>query len=347
MSKIHFLPVKHGDAFIIECEKDENKGVVVVDGGPGSCKVAVTKEIRKYEPIDLMVLTHFDGDHIGGLLGYVQSSKDIVPFPVKEMWVNNCYTVPVISGTDYSYGEAKKLADQLMEISKQSPIVWEPYISEGHEGGFKFADIEVVSPTADMQNANIVAYKEHEGIDMSATKRSNEDLQLSMEELAKRPKKEPNLEIPKEMANAASVAFILRCDGLSVLMLGDCYPQNVERYLRGKGYSEQEPLVVDYVKVSHHGSRNNISNELLDIIKCNNYIISANGGLGRANHPDREAIANILCHPNRNRAEKVHLYFNYCEKLIKTNGAPFLKEDDEYLNFKPHYKITELPCEDL
>jgi len=34
MSKIHFLPVYHGDCFVIECDKGDHSGVVVVDGGP-------------------------------------------------------------------------------------------------------------------------------------------------------------------------------------------------------------------------------------------------------------------------------------------------------------------------
>ena len=67
---------------------------------------------------------------------------------------------------------------------------------------------------------------------------------------------------------------IVRCDGLSALMLGDAFPNEIEAYLRGKGYSEENKLAVDFVKVSHHGSRNNISNTLLDIIDCVNYLIS-------------------------------------------------------------------------
>lgn len=33
MSKIHFLPVRHGDAFIIECTQGDAHGLIVIDGG--------------------------------------------------------------------------------------------------------------------------------------------------------------------------------------------------------------------------------------------------------------------------------------------------------------------------
>ena len=100
---------------------------------------------------------------------------------------------------------------------------------------------------------------------------------------------------------------------------------------------------VDFVKISHHGSRNNTSNSLLDIIRCDKFIISTNGGKCRSNHPDRITIAHILCHPERNIDTKVHLYFNYKKELIEANGAAFLN-DEEYKewNFEIHDNITEL-----
>ena len=59
MSKIHFLPVKYGDSFVIECDKGGNHGLVVVDGGPNGCgKILKAKLDELGERPDLMVLTH-------------------------------------------------------------------------------------------------------------------------------------------------------------------------------------------------------------------------------------------------------------------------------------------------
>ena len=163
-----------------------------------------------------------------------------------------------------------------------------------------------------------------------------------LEELALDVPKPPSEKVDAQVANAASVAFILRCDDLSVLMLGDCYPHNVVDYLRKKGYTPLHPLVVDYVKVSHHGSMHNTSNELLDLIKCNRYIISTNGD--KFGHPDREVFAHILCHPNRNRKEKVHLYFNYeIASLLKKSGRFLLGGEMDKYNFVAHQNVSVLP----
>ena len=79
------------------------------------------------------------------------------------------------------------------------------------------------------------------------------------------------------------------------------------------------------------------------IIKCHKYLISTNGGLNNSNHPDRTAIAHILCHPKRDLNEKVHLYFNHSLNLIERVGAIFLNEcENQKWNFEIHENVTTL-----
>ena len=347
-SSLKILPVKHGDAFIIDCYMGEHHGVIAVDGGPGSCRVQVIRELEKNDSIDLMVLTHYDDDHIGGIMSFVLKHYNDDCFPVKEMWVNACKNIDFNTNTDLSYNQASALSDTLTSISKKNPnFNWDHIIIEGEKREFPFALIEVVSPTDEVVEKNLNKYiseTKSSSVDLSVTQRTNVDLNTSFEKLANRKKSSVNLEIENELINSSSIAFILRCDNLSLLMLGDSYPDNIEKYLRTNGYSEINPLIVDYVKVSHHGSRFNISNSLLDIIRCNNYIVSTNGGQGVSNHPDREAIANILCHSKRAFNETIHLFFNYSKDIIENNGALFLNvgEQDKY-NFEIHYNINKLP----
>lgn len=104
-----------------------------------------------------------------------------------------------------------------------------------------------------------------------------------------------------------------------------------------RGYSKEHKLQVDFIKMSHHGSANNISNELLDIIDCDKFIISTDGSKGYK-HPHREAIANVLCHPERDYSRTIHFYFNYPLKTIINNReeALFNFELDKCLNFEYH-----------
>ena len=343
MSKIHFLPVKNGDSFVIECDKGNQHGLVVVDGGPTGYGKVLQSKVEETGPPDLLVLTHYDEDHIGGLTQYINACMAKGVFPAKEVWANCAGYVEVEDVMTKSIQQGVKLSELLSRLAKTGEMLWRDDVEEGIDKDYPFASIEVVSPTPEVRGM-VIEKQEEAGLkkQMKAKKMEIDELSIPLEELAKGAVKAPNLKKSNELANAASIAFILRCDGLSILMLGDGYPHNVEAYLRNvKGYSEENPLEVDFVKVSHHGSMYNTSNELLDIIKCNHFIIPTNGETHH--HPDRTAIAHILCHPKRNREEKVHLYFNCgLDELVGNAGAFINEGEEETWNFEMHEKATEL-----
>jgi hypothetical protein len=169
------------------------------------------------------------------------------------------------------------------------------------------------------------------------------DMNTSLEILCHNKKKAPSAAKENELANMASIAFVIECDGLKALMLGDSYPNAIEKELRKK-YSEENPLKIDVIKVAHHGSKNNISNSLLDIIDCQNYIISINGGAGNTRHPDREALANILCHPRRDKGKVIRLYFNYdIEDIQKRTGLLLTEDEIKTYNCELDSPVSKFP----
>ena len=356
MSKIHFLPVYHGDSFVIECDMGEHHGVVVVDGGPSGGAEFLKSKLEQVGTPDLLVLTHYDGDHIQGLIDYIEDCQCRLAIPAKEVWANCAGDVKVKDDNfspimAFSPRQGVELARLLNAMARTGKMTWRDDIVEGVVPDCPFASIEVVSPTGEMRELAIGQQEEQagkmnaidldEGVKMKMSRENDIDIPLDI--LAKGKPKAPNK--TKDVPNASSVAFILRCDGLSILMLGDSFPHNVEAYLRSKGYSEENPLEVDFVKVAHHGSKHNTSNELLDIIKCNHYLISTNGSI--FHHPDRDSIAHILCHPKRDRSEKVHLYFNCAvDKIVENSKKRFLNDgEDADWNFEIHENATEISTE--
>lgn len=366
MSRIHFLPVRYGDSFVIECDKGENHGVVVVDGGPSGGGSVLSAKLKEVGTPDLLVLSHYDDDHINGLFNYMKSCWMDGILSSREIWANCAgnikkeeeemrfpveKSVPGSPRVLSSIPQAVKFSRLLDAAAQSDEVEWREDIVEGFKKKFPFADIEVVSPTEEVREKAVTEMdvaavnvdwevpvpKKMGGL--RETMVMNLDLDTPLEILASHTPKAPETRVAAQLANASSIAFILRCDGLSILMLGDCYPHNVEAYLRKKGYSEDKPLQVDYVKVAHHGSKHNTSNELLDIIRCNHFIISTNGE--KFKHPDRESVAHILCHPKRDRNETVHLYFNCSLDEIMRNGEPFVNPDElETWNFEMHENMT-------
>ncbi len=89
--KVTMLNVKDGDAIIIELTKPDKALVMVVDGGEPSYYKSkmkprletILKSHNKKAP-DIVVCTHFDSDHIGGLIPLI----DDYISDIKEVWVH-------------------------------------------------------------------------------------------------------------------------------------------------------------------------------------------------------------------------------------------------------------------
>ena len=344
-SYIQIMPARHGDALILHCSKNGNSGIVVIDGGPYANPRfnPFIKEIENHLPIDLMVMTHFDDDHLVGIKSFIINHRNDNPFPVKRFWANCAKHVSFDLSENLSSKKASKMADVLWEISQTSQLDWENYrLNRFVDETISFADIEVINPRIDIFEHFITNYKEEYGCgnteeNLSYKKDKESDINIDMHELANRPKVPGNMDKPSELINMVSLSMLICCDAFSLLALGDSFPQEIYKSLVERGYSKINKLHVDYVKMPHHGSAENISNELLDIIDCDNYIITTDGSKG-FKHPHREALANVLCHPERDYSRVVHFYFNYPLETIEKNReeALFNAELDNNLNFECH-----------
>ncbi len=337
-SSIEVMKVKHGDCFIIHCFKGGEEGIIVIDGGPTKCRTEVKRKLKNIGCIDLMILTHFDDDHIGGILEYVKEYADAPNFPVRELWVNCAKDIECDTNVNISYSQASRLDHVLNKISKASEAEWKENICCGYMKSFAYADITVIAPTKVVQGINYQEYKYYlenlSDLNCSGTHKVSPDASIKFEDLAQRTKISPSTSNLSNLINMASICAIIECDNLKLLMLGDSYPQDIIDSLTSIGYSNTNKLKIDYVKISHHGSRNNTSNELLDLIDCDNFIISTNGGMGRSSHPSRETIANILCHQERNINRIVNLHFNYDVTYLESRCGTLFKDDEtEKYNF--------------
>lgn len=327
-SSIEILKANHGDAFVIHACKDEKSGIIVIDGGPDQSRIAVNRKLSSFPCIDLMILTHYDNDHISGINTYVSQHVNDERFPAREVWANCAKSIGVSVGTNVSFPEASTLAGVLEDVKKQNQgFVWRSDIVSGQWYHLEFADIFVLGPTSAIREKCQMKYEAETKTDVSDVRIVQSD--KSLEELSRNPKMKPVMSNPHHLVNMDSIAILLKCDGLTALFLGDTFPCVIIEQLKSLAESDGGKLKLDVLKVSHHGSKNNISNEMLDLLDCNNYIITTNGGSGNSFHPDRESLANILLHPTRNKDSKVNVLLNYGLDVIENRVGVLLTEDEK------------------
>ena len=328
------LKAFNGDCIIIKSYNNEGKEInILIDGGTKSTfEYSLKKEIQGLKYIDLIILTHIDSDHIGGLIKFFNNSI-IDKIIVKNIWVNFPNIIEIPSGEKISFGQAKTLEDLIKE--KMPKTIINNYIhSENGAIIFEGLRITIISPSKEILKKLYDSWpkiKELENkLDENKIKISKDSDFINnkkpLSELNIIPFK-PDKSIINDLINASSIAIILECQDLKLLLLADSRPEIIEKYLI-ENYSAEEKLKVDYVKVSHHGSKNNTSQNMLNYIDCNNYIISTNGGTSLHKHPSRETIARIVYNEKRNFENKRFIYFNYPIEDIKKKIGNFINDND-------------------
>lgn len=118
--------------------------------------------------------------------------------------------------------------------------------------------------------------------------------------------------------NGSSIAFILEYEEKRILFLGDSHPSVIEKELKNEMEKTNQKLKVDLMKVSHHGSKGNITKGLLEMIDCDKFLICTNGA--QYSHPDPESISRII---TANGDKEKVIIMNYVTPAIKS----FLNKD--------------------
>jgi beta-lactamase superfamily II metal-dependent hydrolase len=132
--------------------------------------------------------------------------------------------------------------------------------------------------------------------------------------------------------NGSSISVLTEYQNTRILWLADAHPNTIVSALKNLGYSNNNPLVCDWVKVTHHGSSGNNSNELYEMIQCENYLISANGENIHC-LPTKECIARILRNEKRLPNSQYKFHFTHDNQLLRSIFAVDGEDIYKELNF--------------
>ena len=97
--KIRFLKAFKGDAILISLFENDTPRNILIDGGeagtysdddnePGELKEVIDNIKKKRQKLDLLILTHIDDDHIGGILKWFEEDEKAFEW-IEEVWFNS------------------------------------------------------------------------------------------------------------------------------------------------------------------------------------------------------------------------------------------------------------------
>lgn len=210
------------------------------------------------ETLDVLILTHVDDDHIGGILANLRF--DAYECPFREVWMN--YDgVASASDANLSTRQNNEVAARL--ITRGVPI---KHTLKDDVQIVAGATIEVLWPEKPKS-------KPEQRRDVSLA--HHNDYGQSLSHLAQEPIKVHD----GSHNNKNSIMFTFAFENHRLLFTGDAWAEDV---VRAAGY-------FDLIKLPHHGSVRNISELYPTSFRASDFLICTDG----VDHPDKQTIAKL------------------------------------------------------
>lgn len=321
--EFNFLPAGSGDCILFKTADF----AALIDSGDAHCY----KEIKNYllselnsVKLNLIILTHIDDDHIGGMRKLLNDSDffDLMSDQC-EIWMNypqgKCNLFPTEKKDNFISYRGGDLINQLAlkhrikhinQISTQDDFK-EYFLTKNLSLTLLSPDkihLDKLQKQWEAKRSNSISG----GIKSSDYIKTFEQLELEDDF--------NNNWIP----NGSSIAFILHYDSsYNFLFLADAYPKVIIESLNLMGFSKENPLKADFIKISHHGSKLNNTRDLFNYIDSNYFIFLTNS---IKILPHKKTLSRIS---NRNHKKGIDYFiFNYEEPMLKVINDSCIKSNN-------------------
>ena len=326
---------RKGDCLLLHSGTPSEPGLVMIDGGPTTVYGLHLKprleEIRKARrlranqplPVDLLMVSHVDDDHIRGVLDFTRDLKaagGAPPVRVSSFWHNSFDDIigntpaELMAALTSSFGtasidgdlpeDATVDADEDEEVIVSSLKVLAS-IKQGHQ---LRGDAEVLgfARNPEFDGKLIVAGAEAFTIaggvtftvagpmqpELLALQQKHDDFLREQRERPRAGESALAAYIDTSVPNLSSIVVLAESGRKRMLLTGDARGDKILQGLELAGVlAPGATMHVDILKVPHHGSTNNVERDFFTRITADHYVLSSNGQHG---NPERETFAMLL-----------------------------------------------------
>ena len=353
---VEMLPAREGDCLWIEYGDSDRPNRILIDGGREGTYTTLKQRFATLpadqREFELLIVTHIDADHIGGVLKMI--SGRVLPVRFKDVWFNGYHHLPKPPLVSRSVPQAEEFTEQLI----QKGLPW----NQAFEGkAVVVPDDSFRSIAGFFSKASSLPAKSLAGgmrltllsPDVSALRELRRKWDKALENAGLGKALKPDEMVPKGLrrrepaklnpdtvhefaetrfegdtsaANGSSIAVLAEFEGKSALLTGDAHVDVLTSSIQRLG---NKPLILDAMKLSHHGSKGTHSKQLHELVQAENYLISTDGS--RYGHPDPEALARTVVFGG----DETKLLFNYRSKFNKAWDGRNLKARFRYQTAYP------------
>lgn len=313
--EIHALPSREGDAIWIRWGGGRQIMIDMGTEGVGDDIRARLQDLpEEQRGFELLVVTHVDRDHIGGVLTCLAEAEEPLPgLSFGDVWFNGwehlhgaAISPPADRSTLEGMGAAQ--GERLTKWLRGQP--WNEAFDRGPvvSDGPSFPTVElpegleltVIGPTQARLGEMIATWQEDVEEALEKGTLQPGDVSPGLESLgASTP---PFLESRADLdeladsdsgndpskANGCTISLLLEWAGRKILLTGDAFGSDLVDALETLG----SPFAADLFKAPHHGSKNNVSDALAASVESPYWLFTTDGT--RHRHPDAVAIARVL-----------------------------------------------------
>jgi len=276
--EIDMLDVKAADAFLIHAYKQNEVGqeleyIVLVDAGNEGDGEKILSHINKYydqQYIDLVIITHCDVDHYGGMKYLINKHKEPGGFQIKKVWVNDPYlhvnvddikyvrnekTLRERLNVAYAFTDGSNLLTELdnAKISRQEVFAGAVYYP---------LNIFVLGPDEDYYESLIPDFR----VDLDFKEEQPDDVYEGMVTYCQTQEEFYSKALEgacddKSKVNQSSIVFAFIPNNKLFLFTGDAGKEALHRIID----SDNDNFLhnIDWLKVPHHGSKHNLDNVII------------------------------------------------------------------------------------